>query len=102
MAESIRACGGILTAIVVRPAGNKYEIVKGEVRWLAAVQLKLDIVPIQVVEFDDLSHHARAAVDLMASAAREEILPEELVNSLEGLYKAFIKLSVSTQARQLP
>lgn len=89
MAESIRSCGGILHAIVVRPAGDKYEIVKGEVRWLAALHLKLDIVPIKVVEFDDLSHHARAAVDLIASAARAEFLPEELVYSLESLYKAF-------------
>ena len=86
MAKSIRSCGGIIQPIMVRVAGDKYEIVKGEVRWLAALKLKLDIVPIKVVYFDDDTAYARAAVDLIASEAREDLSPEDVVTGLEGVY----------------
>lgn len=89
MAESIQSCGGIIQPIMVRAAGDKYEIVKGEVRWLAAIKLKLDIVPIKVVDFDDHSAHARAAVGLLASEAREDLSPTDVVAGLESLYTQF-------------
>lgn len=48
MAESISALGMIVKPLEVRRVGDGYEIIDGEVRWLAAKQLSIDIVPILV------------------------------------------------------
>ena len=44
---------GIIQPIVARSSGNKYEIIAGERRWLAAQRAGLHEVPVVVVEADD-------------------------------------------------
>ena len=45
---------GIIQPIIVRPSsGNKYEIIAGERRWLAAQRAGLHEVPVVVVDADD-------------------------------------------------
>ena len=52
LAESIRV-QGILQPLLVRPAGDDYEIVLGERRWQAAQQAGIETVPCIVQEIDD-------------------------------------------------
>lgn len=82
MAESIRALGMIVEPIKVRRVGDRYEITDGEVRWLAAKQLNIDIVPIQVIPLDD---HEGSAAALILNMDRESIAPEEVIKNLERL-----------------
>ncbi len=87
MAESIRSCG-ILQPLLVSRLGDRYEITPGggQVRWLAAQKLGMDIVPVRVVALDD---HAAAASALIFNTDREEIAPEEIIDSLERLVAEF-------------
>ena len=53
LTNSIRS-RGIIQPIIVRPSsGNKYEIIAGERRWLAAQRAGLHEVPVVVVDADD-------------------------------------------------
>ena len=53
LTNSIRS-RGIIQPIIARPSsGNKYEIIAGERRWLAAQRAGLHEVPVVVVEADD-------------------------------------------------
>lgn len=98
MANSITDAGGIIDPILVRPADSgKYEIVQGEVRWLAALQLKMDIVPIRVVHFE-----AEAVASLIANVERESISPEEIISGLERLVAEFGVDASEDVAKQLP
>jgi ParB family chromosome partitioning protein len=53
LAESISA-RGLIQPIVVRPHGQRYQIVAGERRWRAAQKARLHEVPVIVREFDDV------------------------------------------------
>ncbi len=86
MAASIQSLGMIVEPIQVRRVGNGYEIVDGEVRWLAALQLNLDIVPVEVILIDA---QESAAATLMLNMERESIDPEEVVSNLERLVSEF-------------
>jgi ParB family chromosome partitioning protein len=86
MVESIRDLGMIVKPLEVRRIGDSYEIVDGEVRWLAAQQLNIDIVPIQVIQLDD---HANSAAALILNMDRESIEPDEVIASLERLVSEF-------------
>lgn len=50
--ESIKSAG-VLQPILVRQSGNYYEIVAGERRWRACLELKIAAVPVIVKEVDD-------------------------------------------------
>jgi ParB family chromosome partitioning protein len=52
LASSIRA-RGLIQPIVVRPMGNRYQIVAGERRWRAAQRAHLHEVPVIVKQFSD-------------------------------------------------
>lgn len=52
LAESI-AARGVLQPIVVRPVGDRYQIVAGERRWRAAQRARLHTIPAIVRSFDD-------------------------------------------------
>ncbi len=52
LSQSIRQ-QGILQPIMVRPAGDDYQIILGERRWRAAMQAELETVPCIVQEVDD-------------------------------------------------
>ena len=53
LAESISA-RGLIQPIVVRPQGQRYQIVAGERRWRAAQKARLHDVPVIVRDFDDV------------------------------------------------
>ncbi|MBM5458705.1 ParB N-terminal domain-containing protein [Pseudomonas sp. P66] len=100
MAESIRSLG-ILEPLLVNRVGDRYQIIEGggEVRWLAAQKLGMDIVPIRVVEFDD---HTEATVSLMLNMTRESIAPEEAFSGLESLVAEFGEVAEETVIERLP
>jgi len=53
LGESIRA-RGLIQPIVVRPIGNRYQIVAGERRWRAAQKAHLHEIPVIVRDLDDI------------------------------------------------
>ncbi|MCO2278206.1 chromosome partitioning protein ParB [Pseudomonas aeruginosa] len=99
MVESIRALGMIVKPLDVRRVGDSYEIVDGEVRWLAAQQLNIDIVPIQVIPLDD---HANSAAALILNMDRESIAPDEVITSLERLVSEFGEDAAEIVLERLP
>lgn len=98
MMKSILEVGGIIKPIDVRPVADWYEIDDGEVRWLAAIGLKMDIVPINVVGFD---HELSSIAALIMNTAREELDPGEVVSNLEALVDEFGVNAAETVAEQL-
>ncbi|HNC24938.1 MAG TPA: ParB/RepB/Spo0J family partition protein, partial [Opitutaceae bacterium] len=54
LAESIRS-EGLLQPIVVRKAGDKYQLIAGERRWRAFQHLKLKAIPARLVEASNAS-----------------------------------------------
>ncbi|EPP9374837.1 ParB/RepB/Spo0J family partition protein [Pseudomonas aeruginosa] len=87
MVDSIRTLGRIVEPLVVLPvADGLYEIVQGETRWMAAKQLNIEIIPIQVVPFDD---HESSVVSVIGNLNREAIQPSEVVTWLESAVSEF-------------
>ncbi len=87
MVESIRTLGRIVEPLVVRPvADGLYEIVQGETRWMAAKQLNIEIIPIQVIPFDD---HESSIVSVIGNMSRAPVHPSEVVGQLESLVSEF-------------
>lgn len=99
MAESIRSIGMIVQPIEERRAGDGFEIVDGEVRWLAAQKLNIEIVPIRVVPVDA---HDCAAASLILNMDREAIAPAEIVSNLESLFSTFGLDASETIEQNLP
>ncbi len=81
LAESIRA-QGILQPIVVRPRGDKYEIIAGERRWRAAKLASLETVPVLVRQVPD---EAAMAMALIENIQREDLNPLEEAIALKRL-----------------
>jgi len=73
LAQSIKA-NGIIQPIVVRPAGDGYEIVAGERRWRAAQRAGLLRVPVVV---RDLADDKLLEVALIENIQREDLNPIE-------------------------
>ncbi|MEP6784113.1 MAG: ParB/RepB/Spo0J family partition protein [Sphingomonadales bacterium] len=69
LAESI-ASRGVLQPIVVRPAGDRYQIVAGERRWRAAQRAQLHTIPAIVRSFDEA---ATLEVALIENIQREQL-----------------------------
>ncbi len=69
LAASI-AARGVLQPIVVRPVGDRYEIVAGERRWRAAQRAQLHVIPAIVRSFDD---GATLEVALIENIQREQL-----------------------------
>ncbi len=85
LAESIRR-QGILQPILVRPAGDGYEIVLGERRWRAAQEVGLQTVPCIVQEVDD-----RQALELalIENLHREDLNCMETARAYQQLVDEF-------------
>jgi ParB family chromosome partitioning protein len=81
LAESIRA-QGILQPIVVRPKGDKFEIIAGERRWRAAKLASLATVPVLVRHVPD---EAAMAMALIENIQREDLNPLEEAIALKRL-----------------
>ncbi len=76
LAESIRS-EGLLQPIVVRKAGDKFQLIAGERRWRAYQLLKIKSIPARVVE---ASNASSAALGLIENLQREGL------NAIEEAY----------------
>lgn len=77
---------GVLAPILVRRAGEKYEIIAGERRYRAARQLKLDRVPAVVRDVDDKE---ALVLSIVENIQRQELNPMEEARAFEKLIKDF-------------
>lgn len=82
LADSIKL-RGVLQPIVVRPAGDKFQIVAGERRWRAAQRAQLHQIPAIIRDYDDSS--------VLEIALIENIQREELNAIEEG--EAYARLT---------
>ncbi|EGA91219.1 stage 0 sporulation protein J [Planococcus donghaensis MPA1U2] len=84
LAESIKE-HGILQPIVVRKAGEKYEIVVGERRFRAAKSVKLKKVPAII---KDLSDQQMMELAILENLQREDLTPIEEAEAYQKLMEA--------------
>ncbi len=77
---------GIIQPIVVRKAGDGYEIIAGERRWRAALKAGLKEVPIQLVDADDRESLELALVE---NIQRENLNPIEEAEAYKRLVEEF-------------
>jgi len=68
---------GVLQPIIVRPKGEKYEIVAGERRWRASRMAGLETIPVHIRTFDDGETFEVALI---------ENLQREDLNAIEAAY----------------
>ncbi|KAK3870789.1 hypothetical protein Pcinc_023985 [Petrolisthes cinctipes] len=96
LAESIRK-HGVLQPLLVRAAGDGYQLIAGERRWRASKQVGLDTIPCRVVELEDQA---------VCEAAIEENLKRQDLNVVEKAlafkdYIAKFNCSIEDLAKQL-
>ncbi len=77
---------GVLAPVLVRPAGDGYELVAGERRWRAAQQAGLAEIPAVVREFSDLEALDLALVE---NLQRRALTPLETARGFERLHREF-------------
>lgn len=85
LSESIRK-HGILEPIIVRPRDGRFEIVAGERRFQAAVQVGLEQVPVTVRDLDD---RTTMEVALSENLEREDLSPIEVAVSFSEYLTKF-------------
>jgi ParB family chromosome partitioning protein len=85
LAESIRA-EGLLQPIVVRRAGEKFQLIAGERRWRAFQSLKLKSIPARILEASDASS---ATLTLIENLQREGLNPIEEAYGYASLIRDF-------------
>ncbi len=85
LAESIRS-EGLLQPIVVRKAGEKYQLIAGERRWRAFQLLKIKSIPARIVE---ASNASAAALGLIENLQREGLNPIEEAHGYASLIRDF-------------
>ncbi|OGT42734.1 MAG: chromosome partitioning protein ParB [Gammaproteobacteria bacterium RIFCSPHIGHO2_12_FULL_37_34] len=85
LAHSIRS-QGILQPLIVRPVGDKYEIIAGERRWRAAQLAELNEVPVIIRHVPD---EAASAIALIENIQRENLNPVEEAIALQRLIDEF-------------
>lgn len=73
LAESIRTVG-LLEDIVIRPAGDRYQIVLGERRWRACKLAGINAISAKVVELDD---EAAKLISITENIHREDLTEVE-------------------------
>src|SRR5688572_28544234 len=76
------AAKGILEPLVVRPRGERYQIIAGERRYQAAVQAGLRELPVVVREVEDTEV---IEIALIENLQRKDLTPFEEAEALEGL-----------------
>ena len=84
LSELIASIGekGILEPLVVRPRGERFQIVAGERRYQAAVQVGLRDLPVVVRDVDDTEVIELALIE---NLQRKDLTPFEEAEALEGL-----------------
>lgn len=85
LAASIRN-QGVIQPLIVRPVGNKYEIIAGERRWRAAQIAGLSEVPVIIRHIPD---EAAIAIALIENIQREDLNPIEEAFALQRLIDEF-------------
>jgi ParB family chromosome partitioning protein len=85
LADSIREVG-LLQPVLVRPAGDGFELVAGERRWRAARRVGLQVIPALVRETDDNTALEQALVE---NLQREELNPLEEAAAYQQLIEDF-------------
>ncbi len=85
LASSIRA-SGLIQPILVRPNGERYQLVAGERRWRAAGKAGLDKVPAVIRDIDDTEALELA---LAENLLREALNPLEIARAYERLQQEF-------------
>lgn len=85
LANSIRS-QGVIQPLIVRPVGNKYEIIAGERRWHAAQLAGLTHVPAIIRTIPD---EAAIAIALIENIQRENLNPIEEATALHRLLEEF-------------
>ena len=85
LAESIRA-EGLLQPIVVRKAGEKFQLIAGERRWRAFQTLKLKSIPARILE---ASNASSATLTLIENLQREGLNPIEEAYGYASLIRDF-------------
>lgn len=85
LANSIRT-QGIIQPLIVRPVGDKYEIIAGERRWRAAQLAGLTEVPVIIRHIPD---EAAIAIALIENIQRENLNPIEEAIALQRLLEEF-------------
>jgi ParB family chromosome partitioning protein len=81
LAQSIRA-NGIIQPLVLRKAGDRYQLVAGERRWRAAKLAGLEHVPVVVREIPD---DRLLEITLVENIQREDLNPIETANAFSRL-----------------
>jgi ParB family chromosome partitioning protein len=83
--ESIKSAG-VLQPILVRQSGNYYEIVAGERRWRACLELKIASVPVIIKEVDDQKMLEWALIE---NTQRKDLNPIERAQAYKELMTFF-------------
>jgi ParB family chromosome partitioning protein len=77
---------GIIQPLVVRPKGERFELIAGERRWRAAMKAGLHRVPVVVREASD---HDALQLALIENLQREDLNPIEEANGYRRLQEEF-------------
>ncbi len=85
LADSIREVG-LLQPVLVRPAGDGFELIAGERRWRAARRVGLQVIPALVRETDDNTALEEALVE---NLQREDLNPLEEAAAYQQLIEDF-------------
>lgn len=85
LASSIKR-SGLMQPVIVRSAGDRFELVAGERRWRAAKAAGLDRIPALVRDLDD---ELAAEWGLVENIQREDLNPMERAHGLRSLSERF-------------
>jgi ParB family chromosome partitioning protein len=85
LADSIREVG-LLQPVLVRPAGDGFELIAGERRWRAAQRVGLQTIPALVRETDDNTALEQALVE---NLQRDDLNPLEEAGAYQQLIEDF-------------
>jgi len=85
LAQSIRATG-LIQPVVVRPVGQRFQLIAGERRWRAAQRAGLHRIPAIVREVSD---HLALEMAVVENLQREDLNPVEQARAFETLITAF-------------
>jgi ParB family chromosome partitioning protein len=77
---------GILQPIVVRPATSGYELIAGERRWKAAMELGLEVIPAIIRQADD---EKALELALIENIQREDLNPIDRAHAYKQLMGSF-------------
>lgn len=83
--ESIKSAG-VLQPILVRKSGNYYEIVAGERRWRACLELKIASIPVIIKDVDDQKMLEWALIE---NTQRKDLNPIERARAYKELMSFF-------------